>query len=77
VTSTAWELAELDGLGQAELVRRRQVSVAELVRAALQRLEDVNAALNAVVSPINDIDAQVAAVSSARRDCRSAGCRRC
>jgi amidase len=64
VTSAAWELAELDGLGQAELVWRRQVSVAELVRAALQRLEDVNAALNAVVSPINDIDAQVAAVAS-------------
>ena len=64
MTSTAWELAELDGLGQAELVRRRQVSVAELVRAALRRLEDVNAALNAVVSPINDIDAQVAAVTS-------------
>jgi amidase len=64
VTSGAWELAELDGLGQAELVRRRQVSVAELVRAALQRVADVNAALNAVVSPIGDIDEQVAAIVS-------------
>jgi len=60
----AWELAELDGLGQAELVQRRQISVAELVQAALQRTEDVNTALNAVVSPINDIDDQVTAVNS-------------
>jgi amidase len=60
----AWELAELDGLGQAELVRRGQIGVAELVDAALQRIEDVNTALNAVVSPINDIDDQVIAVKS-------------
>jgi amidase len=64
VTSAAWELAELDGLGQAELVRRGQASVAELVGAAQQRLADVNGALNAVVLPINDIDEQVAAAQA-------------
>ncbi len=64
MTPDAWELAELDGVGQAELVRRRVVSAAELVRAALRRMEDVNAALNAVVSPIYDIAEQVNAVAA-------------
>jgi amidase len=63
VTGDAWQLAELDGLGQAELVRRGEVSAAELVQAARQRVADVNAAMNAVVLPINDIDDQLAALA--------------
>ena len=64
MTGGAWELAELDGLGQAELVRRGDVSAAELTAAALQRVADVNAAMNAVVLPINDIDEQLAALAA-------------
>jgi amidase len=60
----AWEFAELDGLGQAELVRRGEVSAAELTAAALQRVADVNAAMNAVVLPIDDIDEQLAALAA-------------
>ncbi len=64
MTGDAWRLAELDGLGQAELVRRGEVSVAELTAAALQRVADVNTAMNAVVLPINDIDDQLAALAA-------------
>jgi amidase len=63
VTGGAWQLAELDGIGQAELVQRGEVSAAELVQAALERIADVNAAMNAVVLPINDIDDQLAALA--------------
>lgn len=64
MTAGAWEFAELDGLGQAELVRRGEVSAAELTAAALQRVADVNAAMNAVVLPIDDIDEQLAALAA-------------
>lgn len=43
------EYATYDGLGLADLVRRRQVSPAELVEAAIERIEKHNPALNAVV----------------------------
>jgi amidase len=64
VTGDAWQLAELDGLGQADLVRRGEVSAAELTAAALARVADVNAAMNAVVLPIDDIDEQLAALAA-------------
>jgi Asp-tRNA(Asn)/Glu-tRNA(Gln) amidotransferase A subunit family amidase len=64
VTGDAWEFAELDGLGQAELVRRGEVSAAELTAAALARVADVNAAMNAVVLPIDDIDEQLTALGA-------------
>jgi amidase len=64
VTGDAWQLAGLDGLGQAELVRRGEISAAELTAAALQRVADVNSAMNAVVLPINDIDEQLAALAA-------------
>ncbi len=41
-------LAELDALGQAALVRRGEVSAAELVDAAIERIEALNPRLNAV-----------------------------
>ena len=50
----AAEVASLDGIGQAELVRRGEVSPAELVRWAIERIERLNPALNAVVTPMFD-----------------------
>jgi len=43
------ELGALDGVAQAELVRRGQVSAVELVRAAIERIEALNPLLNALV----------------------------
>src|SRR5215831_15280770 len=45
VTESAW----VDAVGQAELVRRGEVSPRELVEAAIARIEAVNPALDAVV----------------------------
>ena len=44
------ELASLDGVGQAELVRTGEVSALELVEAGIRRVERVNPQLNAVVT---------------------------
>jgi amidase len=43
------ELASLDATAQADLVRRRQVSAAELTDAAIARIEHLNPTLNAVI----------------------------
>ncbi len=43
------EYSSFDGLGLAELVRRREVTPAELVEAAIERIERHNPTLNAVV----------------------------
>jgi amidase len=43
------EYADYDGLGLAELVRKRAVTPAELVEAAIERIERHNPTLNAVV----------------------------
>src|SRR2546429_6105192 len=53
-TGPAAEVASLDALGQAELVRRGEVSPAELVQWAIERIERLNPALNAVVTPMFD-----------------------
>jgi len=45
---------EFDGLGLAQLVRKREVAPAELVEAALQRIEAGNARLNAVIHRMYD-----------------------
>ncbi|MEO8925896.1 MAG: amidase family protein [Caulobacteraceae bacterium] len=45
---------EYDGLGLAELVARGEVSAAELVEAAIERIERHNGALNAVVHKAYD-----------------------
>ena len=46
------DLALLDATAQAELVRTGQVSAAELVTAAIERIEALNPVLNAVVTPV-------------------------
>jgi amidase len=48
------ELANLVATGQAELVRRKEVSPLELVDAAITRIEKVNPQLNAAVTPLFD-----------------------
>jgi len=44
-------LARLDAIGQAELLRRREVSPHELVEAAIARVERLDPQLNAVIHP--------------------------
>src|SRR6476646_8679761 len=48
------DLARLDAMGQADLVRSGQASAAELVDAAIDRIEQVNPELNAVIHPLFD-----------------------
>ena len=48
------EYAEFDGLGLAALVRKGEVSPAELVEAAIERIERHNGVLNAVVHKAYD-----------------------
>ena len=47
-------LWKLDACGQAELVRKREVTPAELVQAAIARIEQLNHRVNAVVTPLFD-----------------------
>jgi amidase len=46
------ELAELDATASAELVREGSISPTELVDAAIARIEAINGALNAVITPL-------------------------
>lgn len=52
--ASANELALLDAVAQAELVRRKEITPLELVDAAIGRIERVNPKLNAVVTAIYD-----------------------
>jgi amidase len=52
--STFKEYSEYDALGLAELVRKREVTRAELCESALERIDRVNPRLNAVVSKLYD-----------------------
>ncbi|MEE8580216.1 MAG: amidase [Myxococcota bacterium] len=45
------ELAAVDAVGQAELVRSGEISPGDLVEAAIVRLEKINPKLNAVIHP--------------------------
>jgi amidase len=47
-------LWKLDACGQAELVRKREVTPRELVQAAIERIEAVDPRINAVVTPLFD-----------------------
>jgi len=49
------ELAFLDGMAQAELVSRRQLKPIELVESAITRIERLNPALNAVITPMFEL----------------------
>src|SRR5438270_5073828 len=48
------DLARMDATDQAELVRTGKMSAAELVEAAIARIEKVNPELNAVIHPLFD-----------------------
>ncbi len=61
------ELASLDAMAQAQLVRRREISPLELVLAAIARIERWNPTLNAVIAPLFD-EARAAAASPALPD---------
>jgi amidase len=43
------DYSNYDGLGLAELVRKKKIKSAELVEAAIERIERLNPKLNAVV----------------------------
>lgn len=46
------ELASMDAVAQAEMVRKKEVTPLELVDAAIGRIERVNPTLNVVVTPM-------------------------
>jgi amidase len=54
VTTLVTELAGLDATAQADLVRAGEVTPSELVAAAIERVEELNPTLNAVVTPMFD-----------------------
>ena len=56
------DVAHLDATAQAALVRQRAVQPSELVEAAIERIERLNPALNAVITPMYE-EARAAAVS--------------
>ena len=62
-TSAAIEIAVLDAVGNAELVRRGEVTAAELMRWAIERIEALNPTLNAVITPMYE---QALAAAAAR-----------
>ena len=53
-TTSFVEYEQFDGLGLAELVRRGEISPSELVRVAIERIEERNPALNAVIHRMYD-----------------------
>jgi amidase len=57
------EYTDYDGLGLAELVRRKQVSAREVLDAAIARTEALNPALNAMITETYDV-ARAAAASA-------------
>jgi amidase len=52
VSGLAAQLAPLDATGQAETVRSGEVTPEELVAAAIERVQDLNPTLNAIVKPM-------------------------
>lgn len=49
------EYDQYDGLGMAELVGKKEISPAELCEEAIERIEKLNPALNAVITPMFDL----------------------
>ena len=49
------EYDQYDGLGLAELVKKKEISAAEICDEAIGRIESVNPVLNAVVTPMYDL----------------------
>ncbi|MFQ5912874.1 MAG: amidase [Nitrospinota bacterium] len=54
------ELASLDAIAQAQLVRKGEVTARELVESAIQNIEDLNPTLNAVITPTFEIALEAA-----------------
>ena len=54
------EYAHTDGVGLAELVRRKEVTPAELVESAIQAIERHNPTLNAVIHRLDDMAREAA-----------------
>ncbi|MBM3517027.1 MAG: amidase [Alphaproteobacteria bacterium] len=54
------EYAQLDGVGLADLVRRKQVAPAELVETCIELIEKHNPRLNAVIHRMDDMARQAA-----------------
>ncbi len=52
--STFPEYSQYDGLGLADLVRKKEISPSELVESAIERIEKFNPALNAVIHKMYD-----------------------
>ena len=71
MTAPALELAKLDGVAQAELVRTGEVSAAELTRWAIERIERLNPTLNAVITPM--YEQAMTAAKTVPRDAPLAG----
>ena len=70
------DLAFLDATAQADLVARKDLTARELVEAAIERIERVDPALNAVIHERferarDEADAAPAARRSVPRACRS------
>ncbi|HEY8815107.1 MAG TPA: amidase family protein, partial [Candidatus Dormibacteraeota bacterium] len=55
------ELWELDAIGQADLVDRKEATALELVDAAIARIESQNARLNCLATPMFDQARKMAA----------------
>jgi len=66
--SSAWELAKLDALGQAALVRAGDASPRELAEAALERIDELDPLLGSVVWRMQDIDRQLAQLTAKQPD---------
>ena len=49
------EFDRFDGLGLADLVRKKEVTPSELCEEAIRRIEQVNPKLNAVILPMYDL----------------------
>ena len=49
------EYDRYDGLGLAELVKKKEISSAELCEEAIARIEKINLKLNAVITPMFDL----------------------
>ena len=59
--ATPDDFAFLDAIAQAELVRQKEVKPIELVEAAIARIEKLNPALNAVITPMYELARTAAA----------------
>ncbi len=49
------EYGQYDGIGLAELVKKKEISPAEICEEAITRIERVNPTLNAVITPMYDL----------------------